>query len=97
MQAWNMWTGQVNNQVKNASVQIEFFFSPIERKRGREGSFVTDNWGREKEQEQTKFYDLRRGITEDFQRLAVLKDFIKKYQKKFTDFERFVFLTFFDL
>ncbi len=31
--------------------------------------------------EQTKFYDLRRGITEDFQRLAKNKDFIKKHQK----------------
>ncbi len=31
------------------------------------------------EQERTKFYDLRRGITEDFKRFS--KDFVKKHQK----------------
>ncbi len=49
-------------------------------------------------QEQTKFYDLQRGITEDFQRLAKFqRTFIKKRPKRFTDFKRFVFLTFFVL
>ena len=47
-----------------------------------------------KKQEQTKFYDLRRGITEDFQRLA---KFNQKAQKRFTNFKRFAFFTFFDL
>ncbi len=46
------------------------------------------------EQEQTKFYDLRRGITEDFQRLPKLN---QKAPKRFTNFKRFAFLTFFDL
>ncbi len=54
--------------------------------------------GRSEEQEQTKFYDLRRGITEEFQRLAKFqRTFIKKVPKRITDFKRFVFLTFFDL
>ncbi len=47
------------------------------------------------EQEQTKFYDLRRGITEDFQRLANFQRTLSKNTKKFTDFERFSFFTFF--
>ena len=46
------------------------------------------------EQEQTKFYDLRQGITEDFQRLA---KFNQKAPKRFTNFKRFCVLTFFDL
>ncbi len=52
---------------------------------------------RERKQEQTKFYDLRRGITEDFQRLANFQWTLSKSTKKFTDFKRFAFLTFFDL
>ncbi len=40
-------------------------------------------WGKAEgvEQEQTKFYDLRRGITEDFQRLAKFQRTLSKYQK----------------
>ncbi len=49
------------------------------------------------EQEQTKFYDLRRGITEDFQRLAKFQRTLSKSTKKITDFKRFTFLTFCDL
>ena len=44
-------------------------------------------------QEQTKFNDLRRAITEDFQRLTKLSEITKK----FTNFKRFAFLTFCDL
>ncbi len=36
-------------------------------------------WGSEK-QEQTKFDDLRRGITEDFQRLAKFQRILSKFQ-----------------
>ncbi len=36
----------------------------------------------EKKQEQTKFYDLRRGITEDFQRLAKFQRTLSKSAKK---------------
>ncbi len=53
--------------------------------------------GERGEQEQTKFYDLRRGITKDFQRLAKFHRIYQKVQKRFTNFKRFAFLTFFDL
>ena len=49
------------------------------------------------EQEQTKFYDLRRGITKDFQRLAKFHRIYQKVPKRFTNFKLFAFLTFFDL
>ena len=45
-------------------------------------------------QEQTKFDDLRRGITKDWQSL---KRTMPKIPPKITYFRRFAFLTFFDL
>ncbi len=48
------------------------------------------------EQEQTKFDDLRRGITKDFKDWQSFKGLCQK-TKKITDFKRSAFLTFFDL
>ncbi len=41
----------------------------------------TGSFKRKEKQEQTKFYDLRRGITEDFQRLAKFQKTSKSTKK----------------
>ncbi len=72
---------------------IEIFFPPHSTKHSiaAKARFISreyPGWSR-KEQEQTKFYDLRRGITEDFQRLANFQRTLSKSNKKSLIFERF--------
>ena len=69
---------------KGKEIREGLTLSPHVNFEEKELFLILYDFGHTKEkQEQTKFYDLRRGITEDFQRLAKFqRTFIKKYQKE---------------
>ncbi len=74
---------------------LAFFLLPLPPIEFRAGTHGGEKREVKRKQEQTKFYDLRRGITEDFQRLAKFQGTLSKSTQKITNFKRFAFLTFF--
>ena len=77
-----VWRGFVYNTI-NFSSHVSFpCHASYVRKQKKKFPFSCFflSWG--EKQEQTKFYDLRRGITEDFQRLAKFQRTLSKSTKK---------------